>query len=149
MALTTVAAALSLIGVVLASYLTWVHFDVGSLVCGLGDCHTVQASEFATIGPIPVAVLGLAMYAAVLACNLLIRLKPESESPATIVAFAVALSGSVYAVYLTWIEVAVIDAICQWCVVSAALTLLLTVVEGMLLWRAFSVSDSVPGETGA
>lgn len=149
MALTTVAAALSLIGVVLASYLTWVHFDVGSLVCGLGDCHTVQASEFATIGPIPVAVLGLAMYAAVLACNLLIRLKPESESPATIVAFAVALSGSVYAVYLTWIEVAVIDAICQWCVVSAALTLLLTVVEGMLLWRAFSVSDSVRGETGA
>jgi uncharacterized membrane protein len=54
---------LSFVGVVLASYLTWVHFDTGSLVCGLGDCHTVQASEFATIGPIPVAVLGLAMYA--------------------------------------------------------------------------------------
>jgi uncharacterized membrane protein len=135
--------------VVLASYLTWVHFDVGSLVCGLGDCHTVQASEFATIGPIPVAVLGLAMYATVLACNLVIRLKPESETPTTIVAFAVALSGSIYAVYLTWIEVAVIDAICQWCVVSAALTLLLTVVEGILLWRAFSVSGSVRGETGA
>jgi uncharacterized membrane protein len=140
---------LSFVGVVLASYLTWVHFDTGSLVCGLGDCHTVQASEFATIGPIPVAVLGLAMYATVLACNLVIRSKPESELPATIVAFAVALCGSVYALYLTWIEVAVIDAICQWCVVSAGLTLLLTVVQAMLLRSRFSVTEPVLGETGA
>jgi uncharacterized membrane protein len=140
---------LSLGGVLLASYLTWVHFDTGSLVCGLGDCHTVQASEFATIGPIPVAALGLAMYATVLACNLVIRVKPESELPATIVAFAVALCGSVYALYLTWIEVAVIDAVCQWCVVSAGLTLLLTVVQAMLLRSRFSVTEPVPGETGA
>jgi uncharacterized membrane protein len=140
---------LSLVGVVLASYLTWVHFDAGSLVCGLGDCHTVQASEFATIGPIPVAILGLAMYATVLACNLVIRVKPESELPATMVAFAVALCGSVYALYLTWIEVAVIDAICQWCVVSAGITLLLTVVQAVRLRTGFSVAERVHGETGA
>jgi uncharacterized membrane protein len=89
------------------------------------------------------------MYATVLVGNLVVRLRPESELPATIVAFAVALSGSVYALYLTWIEVAVIDAICQWCVVTAALTLLLTMVEASLLWRIFSVPVGVPGETAA
>lgn len=131
----------------MAAYLTWIHVDMGSLVCGLGDCHTVQASEFATIGPIPVAVLGLAMYVTVLVCNILIQLRPEVEIPATIMAFAVALSGSVYAVYLTWIEVAVIGAICQWCVASAILTLALTVVEGRLLWSAFAEPATASRET--
>ena len=54
---------LSLIGIVLAGYLTYAHVNTNALVCGLGDCQSVQASEFATIGPVPVALLGLGMYA--------------------------------------------------------------------------------------
>lgn len=140
---------LSLAGIVLASYLTWVHFDSSSLICGLGDCHTVQASEFATVGPIPVAMLGLAMYLTILACHLIMLLWPETRFMATVVAFAVALSGLVYAAYLTWIEVAVIDAICQWCVASAVLTLILALIEGVLLWRALTPSTTGQGETEA
>lgn len=120
---------------------------MGSLVCGLGDCQTVQASEFATVGPIPVALLGLGMYLVVLACNLVARWRAEQRFLATMAAFTMVLAGGLYAIYLTWIEVAVINAICQWCVISAIITLALLVVEGLALWRLLSGSDEAEGET--
>lgn len=129
-------------GVALAAYLTWVHFNTGALVCGIGDCHTVQASEFATVGPVPVAVFGLAMYLTVLAGNLIARVRPAVATAAISVAFAAALGGAVYAIYLTWLEVAVIGAICQWCVVSAVLTLLLAILLGLSVWHRLGATDS-------
>lgn len=135
-------------GVAVAAYLTWIHFDPGALICGLGDCQTVQASEFATIGPVPVALLGLGMYLVILICNVIAMRRPGLQMPMVSIAFAVALSGAVYAAYLTWLEVAVIGAICQWCVVSAILTLLLAVVEGMAVWRALGAPPDIDDETG-
>ncbi len=140
-------AALALAGVALAAYLTVVHFNTNALVCGLGDCHTVQASEYATVGPIPVSLLGLGMYAVVLVSAAAARRRPDWTVPALSLAFAVALAGSVYALYLTWIEIAVIDAICQWCVVSALLTLTITLLLGLALWQAFSTGYLPETET--
>lgn len=130
-----------------AAYLTWVHYDVGALVCGIGDCHTVQASEFATIGPLPIALLGLGMYVVVLLANLLVVMWPSLALPAIAIAFTTTLAGSIYALYLTWLEVAVIQAICQWCVVSALLTIALAVVEGVALWRLIAAPHGAQGET--
>jgi uncharacterized membrane protein len=124
-----------------------VHFSPDSLVCGLGNCHTVQASDFATIGPVPIAILGLAMYTVVLACNVLIQRRPEAEFTALIVSFAVVLAGTMYAVYLTWVEIAVIGAICQWCVASALMTLGLAVTEGVALWHSFAEPTERQRET--
>jgi uncharacterized membrane protein len=131
--LTTV---LAVAGIAVAGYLTWVHYDTGALVCGLGDCHTVQQSQYASVGPIPIALLGLGMYLVILAANLLARARPDTATAAAIMSFAVALGGAIYALYLTWLEVAVIGAICQWCVVSALLTLLLAVLTGLGAWGA-------------
>jgi uncharacterized membrane protein len=108
----------------------------------------VQASEFATIGPVPVALLGLGMYLVVLACNLVVRARPDLAVAATAVAFAVALAGAVYAAYLTWLEVAVIAAICQWCVASAILTVVIALLEGFALWRLIGVPPEGGHETG-
>ncbi|MBA3450885.1 MAG: vitamin K epoxide reductase family protein [Chloroflexia bacterium] len=132
------ATVIALAGVVLSGYLAWTHFDAGALVCGLGDCHTVQASEFATVGPVPVALLGLGMYATVVVCNFAARLWPSTEFAALSIAFAAALGGTVFAAYLTWLEVAVIGAICQWCVVSAVLTSLLAIFAGLAVWRTLA-----------
>ncbi len=128
------AAALSGLGILLAAYLTWVHFNTGSLVCGLGDCHTVQASEYATIGPVPVAVLGLGMYAVVCLANAAGLTQPAWSMPLAVVAFGVLLAGTLYALYLTWLEVAVIQAICQWCVASAILSVLLLAIQSGIVW---------------
>lgn len=131
---------LALLGTLVAAYLTWVHFNAGSLVCGLGDCHTVQSSAYATIGPVPVAALGLGMYLLVLAANVLAAQGLVAQGPAWSVAFAALLAGLVYALYLTWLEVAVIRAICQWCVASAIITAVLTALQGLLVWGGLTAA---------
>jgi uncharacterized membrane protein len=138
---------IALAGVALAAYLTWVHYDVSALVCSVGDCHTVQSSDFATVGPVPVALLGLGMYATVAVAMLVARMRPELATAATVIAFATALGGAVYSVYLTWLEVAVIGAICQWCVASAILTLLLAVLTGTATWRLLGIAPVSDRET--
>lgn len=146
--LARVAAVLSAAGIVLATYLTWVHFNTGSLVCGLGDCHTVQASQYATIGPVPVAVLGLGMYATAFLANALTLAQPARATALAVVGFGVLLAGTLYAAYLTWLEVAVIRAICQWCVASALLSLVLLGIQSVIVWDVLLRPDAEPDETG-
>lgn len=131
------AAALAGLGILLAAYLTWVHFNTGSLVCGLGDCHTVQSSEYATIGPVPVAVLGLGMYVVVCLATVAGLAQPARAMPLAVVAFGMLLAGTFYALYLTWLEVAVIRAICQWCVASAILSVVLLGIQSAVVWDLF------------
>ncbi len=124
--------ALSAIGVAIAVYLTWVALDANAEVaCGpLGDCHTVQSSEYAEVAGVPVAALGLLMYMGLLGLVVARRVwrsAPEALVPLT---FALALSGMLYSAYLTWLELFVIDAICAWCVTSA----LLVTVIWVLTW---------------
>lgn len=141
-------AVLSALGVLLAAYLTWVHFDTASLVCGLGDCHTVQASEYSTIGPVPVAVLGLGMYAFVCLANVLGLAQPARAAPLAVMAFGVLLSGTLYAAYLTWLEVAVIRAICEWCVASALLSVVLFGIQSAVVWEVVLRVHPASDETG-
>jgi len=121
---------LALCGIAVATYLTIIHYDTGALVCTVGDCHAVQSSEYSKIGPIPVALLGLGMYLTIAAITLLRWRRPELTSTLTTASFAIVLAGTVYAAYLTYLEIHVINAICQWCVLSALLTLGLLLSEG-------------------
>lgn len=132
-----ISAFLALIGVVVSLYLTFVHYDEGALICGIGDCHTVQNSRYAEVAGIPIAILGLLMYATVLALAVYRWRHPSTSLADTLtsVAFAIALAGVGYAAYLTWLEIAVIHAICQWCVVSAILIAGLFLTEGYAVWR--------------
>ena len=73
----------------------------------------MQQSDYAALAGVPVAVLGLSGYAAILAC--LLR---DGEAARTGAAF-LALAGTGFSAWLTYVEVAVLDAICIWCVASA------------------------------
>jgi len=123
------ALALSLAGAVVAGYLTWIHYDLSMLSCTVGDCHAVQTSPYATIGPVPIALLGLGMFLAIAALTIVRWRFPVVSWPATFLAFLLAFSGVLYFAYLTYLEVAVIGAICQWCVLAAGLTVALFLVE--------------------
>ncbi len=83
---------------------------------------------------IPVAILGLGMYLTVLALGVVRWRRPRWHGPATLAAFAIALAGAVVAAYLTVLELVVIDAVCQWCVASAVLTVILLAAEGAGVW---------------
>jgi uncharacterized membrane protein len=114
---------LALIGLGVASYLTYVHYEDIHPVCGLGgDCVKVQTSEWSKLAGIPVALLGLVAYATILVSLLV----PGEE--ALIAGALTALVGVGFSAYLTYRELFTIDAICPWCVASAVVMTLLAVV---------------------
>ena len=96
-------------GGAIAAYLTVVHYSHISPICTSGGCEKVQKSSYALVAGIPVAVLGLAAYVAVLGTTA-IRGVPAALAGATI-----ALAGTAFSGYLLWAQLARIHAICQWC----------------------------------
>ena len=112
---------LSLIGFFVALYL-WAHNSglTGPIVCGIGDCATVQSSPYARIAGVPVSAIGVAGYTALFALSLL-GLQPGRRESKAIAALLLggAFSGVVFSAYLTYLEAAVIRAWCQYCVASA------------------------------
>jgi uncharacterized membrane protein len=110
-------AVLSVVGLLVSAYLTWVHLLGVAPVClaGSGGCETVQASRYAEILGVPVAALGLGAYAGLL-FSVLLR-----GEVGVLLGLFVALVGVLFSAYLTWLELFVIHAICQYCVLSAVL----------------------------
>jgi uncharacterized membrane protein len=126
------AAAVAVAGLGIATYLTIVHYSGGTPVCAVSHgCATVQQSEYAELGGVPVAVLGLAGYLAIL-----VSLLRDGEAARTATAF-LALAGFGFSAWLTYVEVARLDAICSWCVASAIC---------MTLLAALSVRRMLGGE---
>ena len=116
--MTKAIAGLALLGLAISIYLTYVHYAGIEPVCSsISNCERVQSSDYAELVGIPVAVLGIAGYAAIL-----VSLWMRVEITALLAYLAVAFSA-----YLTWAELFRIDAICQWCVASAIITLVIAV----------------------
>jgi len=113
-ALRLAVAGLSLVGAGIAAYLVFVRYTGGTLACTTGGCETVQSSEYAEVLGVPVAVIGLAGYL----LNLASALVPGEVGAAA--GAALALAGISFSVYLVYVQVALIDAICQWCIASDA-----------------------------
>ena len=126
--LTRLIGLLCLIGLGVAGYLTYVHYAGIAPVCTTGGCERVQSSDYAEIAGIPVALLGLIGYIGIGAS---LALRGDLGRTTTA---ALAVIGFGFSVYLTYLELFVIDAICQWCVASAGLMTLLagTAVARML-----------------
>lgn len=110
-------AVLAVAGIAVSAYLTWSHLRGVAPVCvgGSAACETVQTSRYSEVLGIPVALLGLLGYA-----GLLLSAAIKGERAAVFGLF-VALVGTLYSAYLTYLELFVIQAICQWCVASAGL----------------------------
>jgi uncharacterized membrane protein len=125
MTLRRVTAALAVVGIAIAGYLTWVHYAGLEPVCvgGGGGCERVQSSRWAELAGVPVAVLGLGGYIAILASLAL------PEEPGSLVAAFLSLVGFGFSAWLTYVELAKIDAICQWCVASAVVMTALALVS--------------------
>ena len=120
------------VGFVVAGYLSYVEVTQSTAVCGpVGDCNTVQQSPYAKLfGVLPVGVLGLAGYAAILIAWVFQYYGPErGRKLAAQSLWGCALFGSLFSVYLTFLEPFVIGATCAWCLTSA-------IVITLILWAA-------------
>jgi uncharacterized membrane protein len=133
---------LTVVGLGLASYLTYVHYSGIKPACSLGgSCEKVQTSAYSHLAGVPVALMGLIGYVTIL----ILLLAPESETTrfATV---AVATVGFGFSAYLTYRELFSIHAICEWCVSSAVVLTLLVI---LAVWR-FLLGDELPaGRPGA
>lgn len=105
---------LALAGAAVAAYLTYARYSGGEPYCAAGSsgCKQVQESEYAVVAGIPVAVLGLAAYAVLF----LTALFPGQTAAA--VGAAVSLTGVAFSAWLLYAQLALIDAVCQWCVAN-------------------------------
>lgn len=116
----------------IAGYLTWVHYAGLSPVCVAGShgCEVVQSSRYAQVTGVPVAAIGLAGYLAILATSL-----PAGYGWRAL-GLLLGLGGTAFSIYLTYLELFTIRAICQWCVGSALVMVALTVVLALRAIRA-------------
>jgi uncharacterized membrane protein len=126
----------ALAGLGIATYLTVVHYAGGEPVCAVAHgCAVVQTSEYSELLGVPVALLGVLGYLALLAA-----LARDGEAWRTAAAF-LSLAGLGFSAWLTYVEVGILDAICIWCVGSAVCMALLTVLTVTRMLRA------APGDT--
>jgi uncharacterized membrane protein len=121
--------ALTVIGIGVAGYLTYIHYAGIKPLCGRngGGCEIVQTSEYSKLASVPVALIGLIGYVAILAS----LLAPEGEaSRFATVCFTVIGFG--FSAYLTGREAFSIHHYCEWCLSSAGIVTVLMVLS---IWR--------------
>ncbi len=137
----TAVVALGAIGTAVSAYLTWVHYSGSLALCvGAGGCEVVQASRYAMLGPVPVAVLGLAALAAMTALAWW-RFRANGPASALTGLFALSLAGTVFVAYLTYLEVFVIRAICPWC---ASVAIAVVAILVLTVREAFATDRDIP-----
>ncbi|TMK24839.1 MAG: vitamin K epoxide reductase family protein [Actinobacteria bacterium] len=132
---------LTVIGLGLASYLTYVHYSGIKPACSLGgSCEKVQTSAYSHLAGVPVALMGLVGYVTIMS----VLLAPDSEMTrfATVAVTAV---GFGFSAYLTYRELFSIHAICEWCVSSAVI---MTILVCLAIWR-FLLGDELSVDGGA
>ena len=136
------AALLALVGLFVAIYLTMFKLGViGELACAVGSCETVQLSRWATFLGVPVAAWGIGYYVVVLAMSVGGTMDRWADSASLPLALVLLTAwGALFSLWLTGLELFVIHAICQWCVISALLAVSLFVVA-LLDWRDGRVDD--------
>jgi uncharacterized membrane protein len=136
-------ALLALVGFCIALYL-WMYKTgiIGRLQCGTGSCEYVQTSIYGTLFGVPVAFYGMVGYAGIFTVTLA-GLQPalaDRRWPTTVAA-VLAAGGVLFTLYLTYIELFVLHAICRWCVGSAVV---ITVIAAIAVPAALRVNSPAP-----
>jgi len=131
---------LSVVGLAVASYLAYVEISHVKAICGpIGACNVVQASPYAKILGIPVAILGMANYIAIIILwGGQKFLKLPLAHLAMLGLIILTYSGTIFSIYLTLLELVVIQAVCAWCMSSAIISTML------MLWVIISITKNKP-----
>ncbi len=134
---------LSLAGIGVAAYLTYTHWFNQSVACaGMGSCDLVAESEYAYIGEMPVAFLGLMGYVAILgAVAFWLYVGEDADYWPLLIIWGMSLGGTAYSAYLTYLEFFVIEAVCIWCMTSAVIMVCALLVSTLGLVAASREAD--------
>ena len=121
---------LASIGLLNAIYLTWIKLANQVAQCaGIGDCEAVNSSPYSEIGGIPIALLGTSAFFVILLVLLFEERNEILRENGPLLVVAISLVGVLYSLYLTYIEIYVIKAICPYCVLSALILVALLILS--------------------
>lgn len=127
------------IGLLDSLYLAYYKLGNNEILCtGIGGCDEVNNSVYSEVFGIPIAVLGAGAY---LVLILMLVFEKRSDfllDYGRVMSVGITLAGTLYSAYLTYIEVAVLKAICPFCVVSA---ICITLLLGLAVWRYQQAAD--------
>ena len=137
--------ALGLAGMGISGYLTYIHYRWVEPVCLPGfDCGSVLFSPYATFWGVPISLLGLVIYSFLTAGGVLLFYRPgQISSLSALGVYTLALSGTLYSLFLTYRELFRMYAVCMWCLSSALVITCLLVLSIINLpafgWRIMAV----------
>ena len=121
-------AGLSVIGIIDSLYLLYIKFSNEGQVC-TGGCEIVNTSIYSEIFDIPIAIFGALGYLFILLVILLNNNIEFVKENSVITIFGFSFIGVLYSTYLTYLEIYVIDAICEYCVISAVVMTLIFILS--------------------
>lgn len=126
------------LGIVVSGYLASKRLTGGSLACSRwAQCDVVNSSIYAKFLGIPVSFIGLAAYLLLLALTLAaLWTAGRTQRQMLLLSLLFSIGGVGFSVYLTYIEIYVIEALCSWCVASAIIITLLAVLGVMNMLRS-------------
>ena len=115
--------ALSIVGFFVATYLTLTHYQGVAPTCAIGGCNTVITSEYAVQFGVPISLFGAAYFLALI--GLLVGFLQHHKKMLELLAGMMITAGAILAVVLILIQVKVLDAICQYCIISDSISIIL------------------------
>jgi uncharacterized membrane protein len=129
---------LAILGLLDSIYLAWLKFSGQYALCGLiGNCESVNTSQYSEIFGIPVALLGAGAYFAVIILLFLENRGAFWSEYGPIFVFGISLVGVLYSIYLTYVEIAILREICLYCVISAVSLVGLLIISSIRLFTTF------------
>lgn len=131
-------------GLAVAGYLTFIEATRAPVMCGpTGGCAEVQNSRYAVLfGILPVGVLGLIGYLAILAGWLVRQFGPqETQKLSALAIWGMCIFGVLFSIYLTFLEPFVIGATCMWCISSAVLMIILLLISTPAAQQALAIPE--------
>jgi uncharacterized membrane protein len=128
-------AAFALAGSALSAYIVYVRYSGATLACSSGGCETVQRSSYSALLGVPVAVLGLGAYLVLFATSL------SRHDLARAAGLSIAFAGLAFSAYLLYVQLAVIGAVCDWCLAS---DVVMTVLAALSALRVHAAMQPAP-----
>jgi len=128
--------ALAVVGLLVSIYMTIYKITGNDGMClGSGDCSTVNASRFSEVNGIPVSVIGVLGYVAILAVHFYENRNSFIRQNATLLVFGMALAGFIFTLWLIYVELTLLKALCPFCVTSQVTMTIIFVIAVIRLIR--------------
>lgn len=128
--------ALTIIGLLVSIYMSIYKFTNNESMCiGSSGCSEVNASRYSEINGIPVALLGVVGYAAILALLFIEQRPGFIQENGSLLFFGISLIGFLFTLYLIYLEIALIKAYCPFCLASQAVMIVIFIISVIRLAR--------------